>query len=327
MSEERREGPLDFSAFLAAFHEKITLVHSVGPNREGQLEVDGVSRKIRVRWPHDGESLGLTNFRNLGMESFVDPKDQSAWAFLEIDANNSPSASLAFATAVVAQLSGGKSFGKQVLATISEWSKLLEQFQLLSRGRQVGLLGELLFLEHLAKNSGSSTALTAWLGPPHGEHDFGLTAREIEVKTTESERRVHKVSSETQLVASPNRDLYLLSIKISASGASDSGFSLNEVVARIRGIFSDSLMDIDAKLSDAGWDDRFSDLYRTRFQFRDSPELFLVNSSFPAITRNLLTDNLDRGELVSSVSYKIDLSGVAPSPPIRETVGFGAKNG
>ena len=61
------------------------------------------------------------------------------------------------------------------------FADLLEEKLLLGPERQLGLLGELLFLERLV-GTGGVVALDAWLGPMGEPHDFRLQKREFEVE-------------------------------------------------------------------------------------------------------------------------------------------------
>ena len=64
--------------------------------------------------------------------------------------------------------------------------------------------------------------MNSWRGPIGEEHDFGMSAPDVEVKTTLGERREHWISTATQLVPTGDRPLYLLSIQLT-SAALDSG--------------------------------------------------------------------------------------------------------
>lgn len=323
MSTAADHGALDFSALLEAFQDRIFLNYAVGPNRQGTLEIDGVDRRVRIRWPAADAEIVLRRYKNLRIQK-TPTEGIEEMALLEVDASKSPSAAIAFATSVVAALAGGNAaLGAGVLTAISGWHDIIDEFQILSRSRQIGLIGELLFLIHLVSTLGPDSAISAWLGPPKSEHDFALEEFEIEVKTTESERRIHTVSSETQLTESHGRVLYLLSIQLTQAGNSQTGFSLADLVTDVREVALDYRGAIDNRLEEAGWEDQFAELYGERFMFRTLPKLFAVDEQFPRITRDVLDQNLEKGDLVSRVSYRIDLSSIQEAP----TQGFMARFG
>jgi hypothetical protein len=76
---------------------------------------------------------------------------------------------------------------------------LLEQKPVLGIERQIGLIGELLVLQHLIAGSGTDL-LDAWIAPTPEPHDFRVGISEFEVKTTVAPRRIHTVHGAEQLV-------------------------------------------------------------------------------------------------------------------------------
>src|SRR5262249_1666676 len=94
---------------------------------------------------------------------------------------------------------------RAITDSLEAWSALLERLVVLSHEKQIGLLGELWALERVATGYGLEFALQAWKGPEAEEHDFSLSAQDIEVKTTGGERRVHMISALTQLLPNPDR--------------------------------------------------------------------------------------------------------------------------
>ncbi len=314
---------LDFSGLLAAFQDGIILTYPVGPNRRGIIEIDGPAEVVRIRWPAAEAESALRRYRNLSIQKATRGQSEDL-AVLEVDASKSHSAAISFATSVVTALAGNQTvLSTSVLQAISGWNDIIDEFQLLSRSKQVGLLGELLFLLHLVDGLGPDKALSCWLGPPRSEHDFALEEFEVEVKTTESERRIHRVSSETQLTESVGRRLFVLSIQLTSGGGSSRSFSLSDVVAKVRGVMIDHRQAVDSRLEEAGWEDQFSELYNEKFMYRTAPKLYAVDQHFPRITRDVLDKNLERGELVTRVSYRIDLSAIPETDPPELVVGFG----
>lgn len=317
------ETALDFSGLLAAFADGIILTYPVGPDRQGILEIDGPGEMVRIRWPASQAESALRRYRNLSIQKATVGQSEDL-AVLEIDASKSQSAAISFATAVVTALTGNRAaLSTTVLQAIGGWNDIIDEFQLLSRPKQVGLLGELLFLLHLVGAIGPELALSSWLGPPRSEHDFALEEFEVEVKTTESERRIHRVSSETQLTPSVDRKLFVLSIQLTRGGGSKESFSLSDVVTQVREVMIDYRQAVDSRLEEAGWEDQFSELYNETFMYRSAPKLFAVDEHFPRITRDVLDENLERGELVTGVSYRIDLSSIPESDPPETVRGFG----
>ena len=115
---------------------------------------------------------------------------------------------------VVDQLRGGASFRHSVTESLAGLKELLAGRKKMSDAVVTGLIGELLVLGHAIREIGDDEALSSWLGPQSEEHDFAFENYDAEVKTTVSEARVHLIGSDTQLLPSPDRPLYLISVQI-----------------------------------------------------------------------------------------------------------------
>lgn len=196
---------------------------------------------------------------------------------------------------------------------LGQWKVLLQQVSLLSPERQLGLLGELWLLERLTRVLGVD-ALGAWTGPAGEAHDFRFADLQLEVKVTGGERRVHQISSETQLVASPGHRLHLLSLQYAPAGPA-SGRSIADAVDAVC-----------TGLRHGGGDvDRFDDVlrssysvtpdllphYQARMELRTRPYLVPVDVHFPRIARSDVL-SVPRREMqrVSDVRYRLDVEGL-----------------
>jgi hypothetical protein len=224
------------------------------------------------------------------------------------------------AESIVDQMLDGATFHQAVLKAIDSTRNLLSKREKLSDEKETGLLGELLVLEHLIDIS-SEYAIGSWLGPDSEEHDFAFKTFEAEVKTTRSERRAHVIGSDSQLLPSPGRDLYLVSLQLTQAGAASSGFTLPEVVTRLRTKLVQQINAFNQKVESLGWRDEEADLYTTSFQYRSRPYAYFVDDHFPAITGPVLDRFVPQYSLVSDVSYRIDvthLPQVAPPAPLTD---------
>ena len=306
----------DFSEFLVAFEEKLQVAYRVGPGLEGILEVDGIGQAVSIKWParEVDRSSDFVRFQNLNFDVVRSDDGSEHWLTLRLDAKRGPESVLAFASSIVAQLAGGSNFADTVQTSIDATKLLLKELDVMSDGRAAGLLGEILLVDFFAEKNGIDWALESWLGPPRGEHDFSLPDCELEVKTTTTERRIHRISSGTQMVPSLGRNLYLVSIQLTESGLSNTGTTLPGMIEKLRDWDPANRNLLEKHLYDAGWRDWFSGLLTSRYMHRAEPLVFLVDESFPAITPDLIMESVDRGELLESVSYSIDVGGLVPSP-------------
>jgi hypothetical protein len=192
------------------------------------------------------------------------------------------------------------------------FTDLLEEMSLLGIERQLGLLGELIFLERLLAKEGVG-ALDAWLGPIGEPHDFRLKAYEFEVKTTVFPQRIHTIHGMEQLVASKGCSLYLVSLLLGPPGASD-GFSLAEKVAQLSSQFapiSARLTQFATALEAYGFRTADSGHYTRQFAMRRPIGLVRVDNTFPAITRPTIQSAL--GPLaprIESLQYDVSVEGL-----------------
>lgn len=192
------------------------------------------------------------------------------------------------------------------------FTDLLEERPLLGTERQIGLLGELIFLERLIGKAGLG-ALEAWVGPAGEPHDFRLETAEFEVKTTVSTRRIHTIHGAEQLVPSKGCSLYLVSILLGPPGASK-GFSLADKVSQLSNRFtptSAQLAQFTTAVEACGFRNVDRVQYTRPFVLRRPLGLACVDKAFPAITRPTVQSAL--GPLASrieSLQYDVNVEGL-----------------
>lgn len=204
--------------------------------------------------------------------------------------------------------------GAAIEAELSSWKRLLERASGLTPEEEIGLFGELWMLNRLASSKGWEKALPAWKGYEREEHDFGLESADIEVKTTSLEKRVHVIGGLDQLRASPDRDLYLLSIQLTRSGDRH-GRTLGEVVdsmlTQIRLAAPALVTEFEEALQKVRYREEDRHLYTARRHLRSQPSLIKVDESFPSLLRDdLETLGGSRAERVVDATYRIDVAGL-----------------
>lgn len=195
--------------------------------------------------------------------------------------------------------------------SLRDWRALLEQVAALSPERELGLRGELWMLERLLHLRGEG-ALEAWTGPRGEAHDFRFDSFEFEVKTTSSEHRTHLISSDTQLTASPQRSLFLLSLQFTSAGSG--GSTLREVVDGLRHKLTPLglAFDFDKVLASAyQLSPATLKLYPRRLRLRSHPYLVSIDDLFPRISQsdilNLPYEGMSR---LSDIRYRINVEGL-----------------
>jgi len=192
------------------------------------------------------------------------------------------------------------------------FTALLEEKAYLGIERQIGLLGELLFLERLVTKHGIK-ALNAWLGPMGEPHDFRWQMQECEVKTTVSPYRTHTIHGPEQLVPSQGCSLHLVSVLLGPPGAG-SGFSLTgkvEDLARLFAAVPESLGRFTHALTACGFRTADRAQYTRLYTPRRPMALVRVDETFPAITRSTIHAVL--GPLaprVEALQYDVNVDGL-----------------
>lgn len=207
------------------------------------------------------------------------------------------------------------------------WGELIEQQSVLSRERQVGLIGELLLLRRIANANSWRFALDAWHSTARAEHDFCLEHCDIEVKSTTSDRRVHTIGSIDQLLPSPDRPLLLLSNQFAvAPQLAKHSFSLASIVnLTIRDLENTSgLLDIfKERLGKTGYRANHVDYYQATFVVRGPALLIFVDDNCPRIIPKMLTDFLGAASSrIETLMYSIDVTGLGWEDGSPEFLGY-----
>lgn len=270
-----------------------------------------------------GPEPDLEHYRNLDLDSVVRGTDVVRRLSVTLQGNEAEAYPWLCAIADRIQL-GGQSFAAAVGSALESLDRILAGRRGLSHAQQVGLFGELVVLAAFSDCSSPGEAVAAWRGPAGGEHDFGLPEADLEVKTTENERRIHWISSSTQLVPNPDRGLYVVSVQITAAGGG-TGRSLPEVVTILRKRMGTHEGRFDELLTEMGYRSADEDLYDKRWLLRSEPQLIGVTEEFPALTRELIDSNVPSSERVAEVSYQIDVTGMSATVGLLLFTGAGLK--
>jgi hypothetical protein len=218
-----------------------------------------------------------------------------------------------FAAAVAERVTAAPSAALEAVGLeLQCFTALLEERPLLSTERQIGLLGELLFLQRLVIRAGVDI-IDSWLGPASEPHDFRVHMREFEVKTTLSPHRVHTIHGTEQLVPSEGCSLYLISILLGPAGAVG-GFSLTSKVAELHEQFGQTAArarQFMTALEVCGLNATDNEHYSRPYSLRRPMAIVPVNSVFPSISRPGIQRLL--GPLaarIESVQYDVSVEGL-----------------
>lgn len=277
-----------------------------------RLVVAPEQRRIALRTPHDGRPAPRLDLEYVQLK--VVHVDGERWYELSIEYTIHPHESYLLISDITDLLQqDGVSFEIAVVSAVATFEQILAHSRSLSREKQIGLFGELLFLLSCIRATSVAQGIDAWKGFAPNEHDFVLPTGAFEIKTTTTEARRHRISGLEQLRPLPDSPLWLVSIQLTAATAA-TGQTLSEVVDETRDLTSDDPA-LARSLARAGWRDRDRDTYRTPYRLRSTPAAYLVDHNFPALTRQAIARGCSHPELFIDASYTIDVTTLSSGQP------------
>lgn len=301
------------------FRQPLPAVRRLSAHPPAYLLIDPVAERIRLRVPPESGAPDVTAFDRIAFDVVQEIGEDVEWFELTIDAAENHHEAYLVIAAIVDLVVNGTSFTDAVADGLRSFQELLLRKRRLTDEQQIGLFGELLFLEHAMTHVTAPDVVNAWAGADREEHDFLFDGFSVEVKCTRSESRIHLIASASQLQPSPDRPLYLLSVQVTAAGAASQGRALGDLVAGIREDLSEQSRHLfDTKLEDAGWRDDDTELYPRRWSLRSTPRTFLVDDDFPALTPKRIADIVPQSSHVVGVQYRLDLTQLAAAAAIPE---------
>ena len=287
------------------------------------IEPDEERIALRGPWPEAGDIPDLAGYRHLGTRVGTDPSGD--WVEFAVYGRYVLREAYPMLVAVADHVQlHGDGMGTAIGRVLSTYRELLSSLGRLSEHQELGLFGELIVLNHLIGSIGEHWAVDSWRGPVREEHDFGLGDFDVEVKTTLSEDRSHRISTLTQLQPSPARGLWLVSVQLTTRGVG--GATLAELIEQTANRLSDPLLKarFADRLTGVGWDLEQAHLYVRRFAQRGAVQAFRITDEFPAITANRLGSAGLPIERFSQVSYVLHTAGLLPDTPPIELEGLAA---
>jgi hypothetical protein len=294
------------------FRAGVTTSHLLARAPRCELLIDPARQTYELLTPAIGVEPDLPGLERVSIETVA--MEDGQWFRLLIDARDLRHEAYGLVVAIAQAMRTGVTFAAATLAALSNMRAVLATRHRLSPDQQVGLLGELLVLRSLLRIHSEETVIGWWLGPLAEQHDLACEDYDVEIKTATSERRIHVIHGTGQLQRNPARPLWLLSIRLTRAGGG-SGVSL---AAAVTGILQQLTNRRDAfrdHLARLGWRDQDADLYRDAYILRDAPLAFPVDDDFPAITEERLARVVPHADLVSGISYRVDLTGRTPGDP------------
>lgn len=195
---------------------------------------------------------------------------------------------------------------RAIINQLEKWQMLFEKLkgEGLTPAEQLGLYGELHFIQKYLARQDAVYVLNSWVGTDREIRDFQYSNWALEVKTTSGNNHQKVgVSSERQLDETLLDNLFLFHLSVETSKMN--GESLNAKVNAVREILQDNVSALNIfnnKLIDAGYFERHTHLYEERcYQTRDE-NYYKIDGDFPRIKENEIRSG------VGDVKYSIILS-------------------
>lgn len=276
------------------------------------LQIDPTAGTLHLRTAYQVPEPDVGRLRNVDFHAVVDGDDDVAEMVVRVK-DGGLQTSYGFLGAIISQLQqGARPMAEAVATAVAQFRDLTMARSPLPIEREIGLLGELLFLEYCIAEFGPQAAVNAWHGPLAEEHDFAIGGVHVEVKSTVSDRRVHVIHGLDQLEPLAGVPLVLLSVQLTRSSP-ESGRTLPAVITAVRELAGAQRGSLDVKLAMLDWDDVEADLHDTPWAVRSSPLAYAIDKDFPAITSARLQGVVPHLGQISDVSYRVDLTDRDPT--------------
>ncbi|MER6972605.1 PD-(D/E)XK motif protein [Nocardioides sp. NPDC000445] len=288
-------------------------LHFVSESPEVLFVIDGPGQRISVLTPRNGMVLDTSTLRRV--TTGTEMRNGVEYARLTFDARGMYTEAYGLALSVLQAMRGGATFAAAASAAMTNMKSLLAAKPRISKEKQIGLVGELMLFRALLDIHDEHTVIEWWLGPLAEERDFAFPAFDAEVKTTLSESRTHVIHGAGQLQSSPGRSLWLVSIQITRAGGDPNGVTLPGVVQEIRDQLTSTRDRFLAHMTAEGWDDGDVAMYPTAYTLRTRPAAYLIDDDFPAVTPGRLHAVVPHSDLISDVTYRVDVSSRTPGDP------------
>lgn len=187
-----------------------------------------------------------------------------------------------------------KNIADKIIQRLLKWKRLFTSKNDFGLEKQMGLFGELHFLNETMKRLGFKDTLCAWV---LDKQDFLFENSAVEIKTHLTLKSSKIAISSAEQLDSKKERLYLV---VYALTQNTYGHGVEDMVKEIEGNVEDSqlVMLFYAKLFERGYKSNPDEIYRFKI---DKKSIYEVSRSFPKITPSGIDAR------ISSVKYTIDL--------------------
>lgn len=196
-----------------------------------------------------------------------------------------------------------QSLAKALIGRVTEWQAFMARKRRpLTPQAQLGLAGELHFLDALCDLVGAEDAIDLWQGPMHAAQDFRIGSGAVEVKSSLAGNDFPAQINSIEQLDSELAPLFLAAIRFDED---PEGSDLPRKVEELRARMADAgvFRSFEARLLLCGYDDEHAEHYRRRLMPLEA-RAFLVDEGFPCLRRGALPAP------VRKVNYTLDLDSI-----------------
>lgn len=251
--------------------------------------------------------MDLSKIRFNGAKTQLGEKDGRSVFFLVLNEKADLDIFTRFGEDLINVLPGDKNqkYADALFTRLKQWMRFLqkEQVKTIEMRKQLGLMGELSFLELIHNEYAFTYAdlLAAWQGPEMSSKDFMFADFFAEVKSCFNDETVVHISNEKQLMPE-SKPAYLICYRFTQDSSAD---DLSERIARLReNIASEDenlIVVFEQKLLALGYNPAIA--YQNLISLRETDnEFYQIKDGFPCIQIT------DIPEGVSNVKYELDLA-------------------
>jgi hypothetical protein len=210
--------------------------------------------------------------------------------------------------------SNSRELAEAFVGRVGDWQSFMARKRRpLSPQAQLGLMGELFFLDALIQSRLGAAAIDCWQGPLHSAQDFLIGSGAVEIKSSiTGSRFLAKINGLEQLDADKN-PLFLVALRFEVA---DDGSDLVEAVLGLRQRMAEAGMSrmLEALLLLSGYEDDHADHYRRKLRQTEARS-FMVDDGFPCLRRGEVPPEVRR------VTYQLDVDALSqPWQSLDETM-------
>ncbi|MDZ4392986.1 PD-(D/E)XK motif protein [Cypionkella sp.] len=202
-----------------------------------------------------------------------------------------------------AETTNPRDLAEAFIGRVSDWQAFMARKRRpLSHERQLGLMGELWFLDWLLDKGMGAAAVDCWQGPMHAAQDFLIGAGAVEVKSSITGGTFLARINSIEQLDTERSPMFLAALRFEVA---DDGVDLVGMVAHLRARMADAGLTrvFEALALLSGYLDDHSEHYLRKLRLSDA-RAFAVREDFPCLRRHAVPAQIRK------VVYTLDVDAI-----------------